>query len=40
MQVDLLQNTSLEVTAHAIRTCWQSHDKSDNGGDKDFLKKN
>ena len=36
MKVELLQNTSLEVTAHAIRTCWQSHDKSDNGGEKDL----
>ena len=35
MEVTLLQNTSLEVTAHAIRTCWQSFDNSDNGGDKD-----
>ena len=30
-----MQNTSLEITAHAIRTCWQSFDKSDNGGQKD-----
>lgn len=35
MNVELLQHTSLEVTAHAIRTCWQSHAKSDNGGEKD-----
>ena len=35
MQVDLLQHTSLEVCAHAIRTCWQSFDKSDEGGEKD-----
>lgn len=35
MNVTLLQNTSLEVCASAIRTCWQSFDKSDNGGQKD-----
>ncbi len=35
MIVTLLQNTSLEVCASAIRTCWQSFDKSDNGGQKD-----
>jgi len=35
MTVTLLQNTSLEVCAHAIRTCWQSYDKSDCGGEKD-----
>ncbi len=35
MKVTLLQNTSLEVCATAIRTCWQSFDKSDNGGEKD-----
>lgn len=35
MKVTLLQNTSLEVCANAIRTCWQSFDKGDNGGQKD-----
>jgi len=35
MKVDLLQHSSLEVCAHAIRTCWQSFDKSDEGGEKD-----
>ena len=30
-----MQHTSLEVCAHAIRTCWQSFDNSDNGGKKD-----
>lgn len=35
MQVTLKQYTSLEVCAHAIRTCWQSFDKSDDGGEKD-----
>jgi len=39
MDVKLLQHTSLEVCAHAIRTCWQSFDKSDDGGqnDKDLI---
>ena len=35
MTVTLMQHSSLEVCAHAIRTCWQSFDKSDDGGDKD-----
>ncbi len=35
MKVELLQHTSLTVCATAIRTCWASHDKSDNGGEKD-----
>ncbi len=35
MEVELLHHTPLEVCSHAIRTCWQSFDKSDNGGDKD-----
>jgi thymidylate synthase (FAD) len=35
MDVKLLQHSSLEVCAHAIRTCWQSFDKSDDGGEKD-----
>ncbi len=35
MKVTLLQHTSLEVCANAIRTCWQSFDKSDKGGEKD-----
>ena len=35
MQVELLQHSSLEICAHAIRTCWQSFDKSDDGGEKD-----
>jgi len=33
--VELMQHSSLEVCAHAIRTCWQSFDKSDDGGEKD-----
>ncbi|WP_456457677.1 FAD-dependent thymidylate synthase [Nitratifractor sp.] len=35
MDVTLLHYTPLEVCAHAIRTCWQSFDKSDEGGEKD-----
>ena len=35
MQVTLMQHSSLKVCAHAIRTCWQSFDKSDDGGEKD-----
>ncbi|MBD3840904.1 MAG: FAD-dependent thymidylate synthase [Campylobacterales bacterium] len=35
MNIELLQHSNLEVCAHAIRTCWQSFDKSDNGGEKD-----
>jgi len=36
MTVTLMQHSSLEVCAHAIRTCWQSFDKSDCGGPKDL----
>jgi len=35
MTIKLLQHTSLEICASAIRTCWQSFDKSDAGGEKD-----
>ncbi len=35
MKITLLHHTPLEVCAHAIRTCWQSFDKSDEGGEKD-----
>ncbi len=35
MNITLMQHSSLEVCAHAIRTCWQSFDKSDEGGEKD-----
>ncbi len=35
MTTTLLQHTSLEICASAIRTCWQSFDKSDAGGEKD-----
>lgn len=39
MQVTLLHSTPLEVCARAIRTCWDSHSKSDCGGeiDKDLI---
>jgi len=35
MQITLLNYTPLLICANAIRTCWQSFDKSDNGGEKD-----
>ena len=35
MKVELLQHSSIGICAHAIRTCWQSFDKSDEGGEKD-----
>lgn len=35
MTITLMHYTPLEVCAHAIRTCWQSFDKSDDGGEKD-----
>ncbi len=35
MKITLLHHTPLEVCAHAIRTCWQSFDKSDGGGERD-----
>jgi len=35
MKITLLSHSDLIHTAHAIRTCWSSFDKSDNGGDKD-----
>ncbi len=30
-----MHHTPLEVCAHAIRTCWQSFEKSDGGGERD-----
>lgn len=36
MEVSLLQHTSLKICAKAVRTCWQSQDKSDHGGEKDL----
>ncbi len=35
MQITLLNYTPLLICANAIRTCWQSFDKSDSGGEKD-----
>ncbi|WP_300764872.1 FAD-dependent thymidylate synthase [Helicobacter sp. UBA3407] len=35
MQITLLNYTELNICAHAIRTCWQSFEKGDNGGEKD-----
>lgn len=35
MRIELVNYTPLKVCSDAIRTCWQSHDKSDNGGEKD-----
>ena len=35
MQVTLLYHTPLNICSHAIRTCWQSFEKGDNGGEKD-----
>jgi thymidylate synthase (FAD) len=35
MTVTLHHHTPLVVCSDAIRTCWQSFDKSDNGGEKD-----
>jgi hypothetical protein len=35
MMIELLEHSPLPVTAFAIRTCWDSHSKSDNGGEID-----
>ncbi|MDR2639037.1 MAG: FAD-dependent thymidylate synthase [Helicobacteraceae bacterium] len=35
MQITLLQSSDLAVCSRAIRVCWQSQDKSDNGGERD-----
>ncbi len=35
MQITLLNYTPLSVCSHAIRTCWQSFDKGDCGGEID-----
>lgn len=35
MKVTLLHNTPLEICSHAIRTCWDSFDNGDNGGERD-----
>ena len=36
MQVELLNHTPLNIAISAIRTCWDTNDKSDNGGKKDM----
>lgn len=36
MKVTLLHFTPLNICSNAIRTCWQSFDKSDNGGERDI----
>lgn len=36
MNITLLHYTPLEICSQAIRTCWSSFDKSDNGGQKDL----
>lgn len=35
MRITLLNYTPLNICSHAMRTCWQSFDKGDNGGEKD-----
>jgi len=35
VKVALLYHTPLEICAHAIRTCWQSFELGDEGGEKD-----
>jgi len=34
-KITLLHHTPLWVCAHAVRTCWESHDRGDKGGPKD-----
>ncbi|AQW88485.1 thymidylate synthase, flavin-dependent [Campylobacter pinnipediorum subsp. caledonicus] len=36
MKITLLTHTPLNVCSHAIRTCWQSFERGDNGGEKDI----
>ncbi|MBE6430602.1 MULTISPECIES: FAD-dependent thymidylate synthase [Campylobacter] len=36
MEVTLLNHTPLWICSNAIRTCWQSFDKGDNGGEIDI----
>ncbi len=33
--VTLMNHTPLNICAHAVRTCWQSHERGDGGGPKD-----
>lgn len=35
MQVTLMEHSKLETAAHAVRTCWQSFGRGDDGGPKD-----
>ncbi len=35
MKVTLMHYTPLNICSHAIRTCWQSFNQSDSGGEKD-----
>ncbi len=35
MKVELLHYMDLKICSHAIRTCWQSFEKGDEGGEKD-----
>ncbi|WP_291026942.1 FAD-dependent thymidylate synthase [Helicobacter sp.] len=35
IHITLLHYTPLNICSNAIRTCWQSFDKGDNGGEKD-----
>ena len=36
MEITLLNYTNLKICSHAIRTCWQSFEKGDNGGEIDI----
>jgi len=36
IKIELLHSTPLSICSHAIRTCWNSFNKSDNGGQKDL----
>lgn len=35
MTINIIRHTPLAVCSKAIRTCWDSHHKSDNGGERD-----
>jgi len=35
MEITLIHYTPLKICSHAIRTCWQSFDKGDSGGELD-----
>ena len=36
IDITLLHHTPLHICSNAIRTCWQSFDKGDCGGEKDI----